>query len=301
MSTAPAISTELRQVLRRLKLGQMLETLPERLVLARQSHLPHQDFLELVLADEVTRRDNASASIRARAARLDPDMVLERWDDTAAVTFDRDLWAELTTLRFVEDANNVLILGPVGVGKTFLANALGHIACRRRYSVIAERADRLFKRLRASRLDSSHESEVRRLIRVDLLLIDDLALRALDAVETSDIYEIVVERHRRTSTVITSNREPAEWITLMADPLLAQSAVDRLQSAAYELVVDGESYRRRQKPLPPNRRSRSPSTASLDPPETLDQSPDTENGSSTADAAENAPTGTPTSPGRRRP
>lgn len=295
------ITSELRQVLRRLKLGQMLETLPERLVLARQNHLPHQDFLELVLADEVARRDNASASIRARAARLDPDMVLERWDDTASVTFDRDLWAELTTLRFVEDANNVLILGPVGVGKTFLANALGHIACRRRHSVVAERADRLFKRLRASRLDLSHESEMRRLIRVDLLLIDDFALHALDAVETADIYEIVVERHRRASTVITSNREPAEWLTLMADPLLAQSAVDRLQSAAYELVVDGESYRRRQKPLPPNRRPRASTTGSTEPSEVADRAPSDENGAFGHDSPQNPPVGGPTRPGRRRP
>ena len=281
-------------MLRRLKLGLMLETLPERLVLARQTHIPHQDFLELVLADEVARRDNASASIRARAAKLDPDMMLERWDDTAAVTFDRELWAELTTLRFVEDANNVLILGPVGVGKTFLASALGHIACRRRHSVIADRADRLFKRLRASRLDGSHEAELRRLIRVDLLLIDDLALHALDAVETADIYEIVVERHRRAATVITSNREPAEWITLMADPLLAQSAVDRLQSAAYELVVDGESYRRRQKPLPPSRRSRT-SSGPADPP------PTTPNRTHPGDGGENAPVGRPTRLGKPRP
>jgi DNA replication protein DnaC len=305
VSAAPTISADLRQVLRRLKLGQMLETLPERLVLARQSHLPHQEFLELVLADEVARRDNASAFVRARAARLDPDMMLERWDDTAAVTFDRELWAELTTLRFVEDTNNVLILGPVGVGKTFLANALGHIACRRRHSVIAERADRLFKRLRASRLDGSHETELRRLIRVDLLLIDDLALHALDAMETADIYEIVVERHRRAATVITSNREPAEWITLMADPLLAQSAVDRLQSAAYELVVDGDSYRRRQKPLPPSRRARSAPASSTDAtaesPEPTNPPPLTPNPADPGDGGENAPVGRPTRPGRRRP
>lgn len=248
MRTTPAVSAELRQVLRRLKLGPILETLPERLTLARQNHMPHQDFLELVLADEVTRRDRSSAAVRARAAHLDPTMMLEAWDDTANVTFDRQLWAELTTLRFLDDAHNVIVLGPVGVGKTFMATALGHIACRRRRTVIAERGDRLLKRLKAARLDNSHDAEVRRLIRVDLLIIDDFALQPLDAVETADIYEIIVERHRRASTLVTSNREPAEWLPLMADPLLAQSAVDRLQSAAYELVVEGESYRRRQKP-----------------------------------------------------
>lgn len=249
--SAPApitVSPELKALLRRLKLGKTLDTLPERLALARQHHLPHHDFLELVLADEVTRRDRDQALVRARAAHLDPQMVLECWDDSAEVRFDRALWAELTSLRFVEDAANVLVMGPVGVGKTFLASALGHIACRRRYSVHFERGDRLLKRLKAARLDMSHEAEMRKLIRVDLLIIDDFLLQAMDATETADVYEVVVERHRRAATVATSNREPPEWLAMMADPLLAQSAIDRLQSAAYELVLEGESYRRRQKP-----------------------------------------------------
>lgn len=251
MSPSPTatVSAELAAVLRRLKLGQMLDTLPERLALARQGPLPHADFLEMVLTDEITRRDRASASVRARAAHLDPTMVVEAWDDTAKVSFDKAMWAELVTLRFVEDAANALVLGPVGVGKTFLASALGHIACRRRFSVHFERADRLHKRLKATRLDASHDAEMRKLMRVDLLLIDDFALQSLDAVETADFYELVVERHRRASTVITSNRDPAEMLAMMAEPLLAQSAIDRLQSAAFELVVEGESYRRRQKPV----------------------------------------------------
>ena len=89
---------------------------------------------------------------------------------------------------------------------------------------------------------------MRKLLRVDLLIIDDFALQALDALDTADIYELIVERHRAAATVVTSNREPIEWLGLMADPLLAQSAIDRLQSAAHELVLDGESYRQRQKP-----------------------------------------------------
>jgi DNA replication protein DnaC len=242
------ISTELRQVLRRLKLSPVLETLPERLQLARQQKLPHHDFLELVLSDEVARRDRIGGDLRARAAQLDMSMRLEAWDESTAVTFDRQLWNELTSLRFLEETANLLVLGPVGVGKTMLASCLGHIACRRGRSVLFRRSDQLLKRLKAARLDNTYDQEMRRLLRVDLLILDDFALQAMDAIETHDVYEIVVERHRRASTVFTSNREPQEWLGVMADALLAQSAVDRLVNSAYELVLEGESYRRRQKP-----------------------------------------------------
>lgn len=175
-------------------------------------------------------------------------MRIEAWDDSSAVTFERQLWNELCTLRFVEDSQNVVIMGPVGVGKTFMASALGYIACRRRHSVVFSRTDRLLKRLKACRLDQSYEAEMKKLIRVDLLILDDFALHSFDQTETGDIYELVVERHLKASTIVTSNREPSEWLEVMADRLLAQSAIDRLQSAAYELVVEGESYRKRQKP-----------------------------------------------------
>jgi DNA replication protein DnaC len=247
---APTVSAELRSLLRRVKLGRTLDTLPERLALAKSRSLGHAEFLELVLADEVTRRDTTSADLRARTAGLDPTMRLEHWDDTAAVTYDRAVLDELVSLRFVETAHNAIILGPVGVGKTFLATALGHAAVRRRYSVHFERADQLFKRLKATRLDNSHDVETRKLLRADIVVLDDLCLQALDATDTAELYALIVDRHRKASTIVTSNRDPVEWLTLMADVLLAQSAVDRLQSSAYELVLDGESYRRRQKPTP---------------------------------------------------
>lgn len=246
MTTEPG--TELRRILRRLKLSPILDTLPERAVLARQRKLPHTDFLELVLADEVARRDRVAGERRAKVARLDPSMTLDGWEDHKKVRYDRDLYAELATLRFLEDAQNVLVLGPVGVGKTHLATALGHIACRRGRSVLMLRADQMLKTLKASRLDNTYEAELRSLIRLDVLIVDDLALKQMDPVETHDLYDLVVERHRTASTIVTSNRAPDEWIGVMADPLLAQSAIDRFQSAAHELVVEGESFRRRQRP-----------------------------------------------------
>lgn len=246
------ISAELRQVLRNLRLSPILETLPERLRLAREQQLPYQDFLELVLSDELARRERVSGDLRARAAHLDGAMRYERWNDRAGVSFDRQLLNELCTLRFLDEFASVLILGPVGVGKTMLANSLGHIAVRRRRSVQFGRADQVLKRLKASRLDGSYDQELRRLLRADLLILDDFCLQALDAIETHDFYEIVVERHRRASTVITSNRDPQEWLTMMADPMLAQSAIDRVVNSSYELILDGPTYRPNEKPRRPH-------------------------------------------------
>jgi len=164
------------------------------------------------------------------------------------VRYDQQLWTELTSLRFLDGPHGTLLLGPVGVGKTHLATALGHIAIRRRHSVLMARADKLFKRLKAARLDNTVDAEMRRLTQVELLILDDFALQPLDATQTTDFYELTVERHHKTATVITSNRAPDEWLAMTADPLLAQSAIDRLVSTAHELIIEGDSYRRHQKP-----------------------------------------------------
>jgi DNA replication protein DnaC len=238
------VGHDLTRILRTLKLGGLKDTLPERLALARQRKLGHAAFLELLLADEVTR-ESRSAMLRARTAGLDATMRLDTWNEPDDLTYDRTLLSDLTSLRFTEAGHGVLILGPVGVGKTHLATALGHIAIRRRLSVHASRADKLFTRLRAARLDNTLEAEMRKLARVDLLILDDFALRALDPTETNDFYEIVVERHRKASTIVTSNREPSEWLSMTSDAMLAQSAIDRLTSGAHTLIIEGPSYRQR--------------------------------------------------------
>lgn len=246
--TVDPISPDLKTTLRRLRLGRMLDTLPERLILARQQKMPHQDFLLLALGDEVARRDSQAATVRAQRGRLDPTMQLEAWDPSAQVHLDQALLNELASLRFIESHHHVAIVGPVGVGKTFLAHALGHSACRRGYSVLALRCDKMLKALKHARLDNSHETELRKLIAVDLLIIDDFALDAMDALESRDAYEILTERTRAGSIIVTSNRGPDEWLATFADPVRAQSAIDRFTSNAYDLVIDGESYRSRLKP-----------------------------------------------------
>jgi len=246
--TTDVINPDLKAAMRRLKLSKMLDTLPERLAVARQQKMPHQDLLLLVLSDEVTRRESLAVTLRVQKAHLDPTMRLEAWDPTAKVAFDRALLNELTSLRFLDAHAHVAIVGPVGVGKTFLAHALGHIACRRGASVLAVRTDQMLKTLKHARLDNSYEAELRKLVAVDLLVVDDFAIDVLDAIESRDLYEILLERYRAGSIVVTSNRGPDEWLATFADPIRAQSAIDRFTSNAYDLIIDGESYRPRLKP-----------------------------------------------------
>lgn len=246
--TTDAISGDLKAVLRRLRLSPLLDTLPERLALARQQKIPHQDLLLMLLSDEASRRDANAASQRAQKAQLDPTMTLENWDPSAKVRFDPTLLNELASLRFLDTHAHVAIVGPVGVGKTFLAHALGHAACRRGHSALALTADRMLKRLKHARLDNSYESELRKLLAVDLLILDDFCLDSMDTNESRDIYEILIERHRAGSMIVTSNRGPDAWLATFADPVRAQSAIDRFTNNAYDLVIEGETYRKRLKP-----------------------------------------------------
>ena len=244
----PVIDPALVSVLKQLKLGHIVDALPERIVLADKQSMPFQDALLLVLSDEVARRESTSTERRSKEAGLDPTMQIERWDSTAKVSYDKRVFGELTSLRFIRAHQHVIVLGPVGVGKTFLATALGHIACRHRYHVMFTRADEMLRRLKQSRLDNSRDALMTQLCTVDLLIIDDFALEPMSREESRDVYQLFVERTGRAATIVTSNRDTSEWLATFDDVLLAQSAVDRFANNAYDLVIEGQSYRPRLKP-----------------------------------------------------
>jgi DNA replication protein DnaC len=242
------IGSELIGAFKRLRLGGLLPTLGERIALAEKEDTPIEDFLLMLLTDEIHRRESTATERRAHAAGLDPDMVLERWDKSAKVTYDKRVLNEIISLRFVEQHRNVVVLGPVGVGKTFIANALGHLCCSSGYHVKLLRADALLRSLKQSRMDNSRDALMTELATVDVLIIDDFALEPMTRDESRDVYQLFVERNARVSTVVTSNRDTAEWIATFDDALLAQSAVDRFKNNAFDLVIEGESYRSRLKP-----------------------------------------------------
>src|SRR5262249_3547537 len=146
------VNPELVGALKRLRLGRIAATLPERLVLAEKQDISFEDLMLLCLTDEIARPDSAAGENRATKAGLEPSMRLEHFDKTSKVTFDKRMLAELTSLRFLDAKRHVVVLGPVGVGKTFIASALGHLACQHGYDVAFTRADDILRTLRQSRL-----------------------------------------------------------------------------------------------------------------------------------------------------
>ncbi len=241
-------NAELTPLLKRLKLSAMLDTLPERIALARRDQLDYASFLEIILSDEVSRRENRRIEVRVRSAGFEETCRLEDFDWSAAITLDRRLLDAVFSLEFLSMHEHVLLVGPAGVGKTFLAQALGFSAIRAGHTVRFVHADDFFRAMTQARVDNSVERTFRSFLSPDLLILDDLGLHRLTGQQSADLYELIISRHRASSFVITSNRAVEEWLSLFDDPILGNSALDRLANASYQIVIEGASYREKLSP-----------------------------------------------------
>ena len=241
-------TTDLKPLLKRLKLGAMLDTLPERLALARRDQLDYASFLQILLADEVERRDNRNLEVRLQKAGFEEICRLEDFDWSAGIKADRRLIDQVFSLDFLNRHEHVLFVGPVGVGKSFLAQSLGYAASRAGHNVRFTRTDVYFRTLAQARVDHTIEKAFRSFLTPDLLILDDFGLQRLTAQQSTDLYELIIARHRKCSFVVTSNRAIDEWLGLFEDAVLGNSALDRLANASYQIIIDGTSYRERQSP-----------------------------------------------------
>lgn len=234
---------QLTPQLKHLRLSGILETLDARHRQAVEDKWSYIEFLERLLQDEVERRGQKQLNLRLRRATLASTKTLETFDFSFNPTLNRQQLLALAAGDYIRDKRNAILCGPTGVGKSHLAQALGHEACRRGYDVLFVNAYKMLQHLHGGRADDSLERRIKLFLRPDLLILDDFGLKPLSAPGPSDLYDVINERYERGSLLLTSNRPPAEWPGLFGDPLLAAAGIDRLCHRAEIIIIRGESFR----------------------------------------------------------
>lgn len=236
-------SRQLLVKLKALRLGGVHETLDLRVQQAVDEQLPYVDFLQRLLEDELERRNQKQLALRLRRANFQTDKTLSRFDFAFNPQINKHQILDLATCQFVINKQSVLIVGPSGVGKSHLAQALGWEACKRGFDVLHTPCARLLAGLTAGRADGSYDRRLQAALRPDLLILDDFGLKPLRDPAHEDMYDIINERYEKGSILITSNRAITEFPALFGDPLLASAGLDRLLHDAHVVVANGPSYR----------------------------------------------------------
>jgi len=210
--------------------------------------LAHAEWLALLLDHEVTLRRQKRFESRARAAKLRQSASIEDVDYRAPRGLDRVLFLKLAGCDWIRARHNLLITGPCGVGKSWLACALGQKACREDLSTAYHRMPRLFSALALARADGRYARTLRQIAKVDLLLLDDWGPETLNADQRRDLLEIIDDRHEMRSIIVTSQVPIDRWYEIIGDPTIADAILDRLVHNAYRIELTGESLRKMKNP-----------------------------------------------------
>lgn len=244
MSNAP----ELKTLLKALKLSGILDHLDVRLMEAQSNDLSFSELLTMVLTDEMEARRNRKLQRLIKRAHLDPGKTLESFDYSFNPSTNAVRIRELATCQFIERAENVFLLGPTGTGKTHLAQALSHMACRQHLVVDFYSFHTLFAALNRADLAGTIDRLIGSLTKSDLLVVDDFAFKKMDQKTAEWFYAIVDERYALRSIILTSNRALSDWTGIFPDKVMANAVMDRLAHNAHQIVIKGESYRKKKSP-----------------------------------------------------
>jgi DNA replication protein DnaC len=248
MATLETLQPRLRQ----LKLSGMLDSIAARVQEARARPLDPLDFLLLLVEDELMRREVESISRYITRARFDEVCDLRDFDFTYNPEIPKARIWELASGRFIEEHASVLLCGPTGVGKTFIAQALGVQICRQRRRVVFAKTSAFLADLAGGRAEGNWQARLRRYLTPDLVILDDFAMREYPLSQAEDLYELVKGRYRRGSLILTANREPKDLYALFPSPVLAEGLLDRLLNSAYVITMLGRSDRPQQRPGAPS-------------------------------------------------
>ncbi len=237
------INTHLHHTLRQLRLGGLARSLEVRLRQARGNNLDHLESLELLLQDELNVREQRMIERRTKAADFRDQRTLDCFDFSFNPSIDRRQIYDLATGQFVERAEDVLLIGPPGVGKSHLAQAIGHELIKSGRVVLYRSIFDLLADLCDDGLNGRHERTLRRYLKCDLLIIDDLGIKQLPPKSGEYLFEIIMRRYELRSTLMTSNRPLEEWGKLIGDVPAATAILDRFLHHANLIKIKGKSYR----------------------------------------------------------
>jgi len=234
---------ELCQGLRRLKLRRIREVLEDYNRLAVTQQLSYLDFLAGLVQEEVAARDETQHTKRLKAARLPCHKTIEDFDFQFQTSVSRQTVLELARLRFIENHENCVLVGPPGVGKTHLAIALGLKAVEAGYRVYFTTVQDLVDDLYATLADNSFRSRLRTLLANDVIICDELGYLPMDATASNHLFQVVAQAYARRSLIVTSNRPFQEWGSVFASTSIATATLDRLLHHVHILNLQGDSYR----------------------------------------------------------
>lgn len=233
--------------LKKLRLPGMADNLDRRAQDAEDGKLGYLEFASLLVQDEIASRDSNSFQKRLKAAGFSSRMTFEHFDfDFNAAAFPGPTLRDLASGRFIDSRRNLVIAGPPGIGKSHIAQALGHEAARRGIDVAFFKTHKLLERLAPEKLSGRRaQLLVKRCLDAGLLILDDFAFRAYSQRETELLYMVCDERLSSGSIIATSNRPPEDWFSVFPDPIVGGAVMDRLVSGAVKLIVtSGRSYRK---------------------------------------------------------
>ena len=222
----------------------MAKALTEQATLPDLHDLSFEERLGLLVDREMTEREDRRLTARLRQAKLKHQACMEDIDYRHARHLDKSLLRDLAQCQWIRQHLNVLITGPTGVGKTWIACALAHKACCEGYNALYLRLPRLLEMLPIAKGDGSYAKLLTRLAKLDLLVLDDWGLSPLHSDQRRDLLEIVEDRHEHRSTIVTSQLPIDQWHDMIGDPTLADAILDRLVHSAYKITLKGESMRK---------------------------------------------------------